>query len=65
MKAQRYPFNELEKDINLSEEKEFPVPDLRNMMKSEPFYLTDKYANIFLQYCLESENIQENKNVTI
>lgn len=60
MKAQRYPYDELKKDIESATEQQFPFNDLKGMFVNEPFYLTDKYANALLQYCFESENPTSN-----
>lgn len=54
MKAQRYPYEELKKDIESAKEQQFLLNDLKGMFLNEPFYLTEKYVNILLQYCFES-----------
>ena len=60
MKAQRYPYDELKKDIESAKEQQFSLNDLKGMFVNEPFYLTDKYANALLQYCFESEDLKSN-----
>ena len=64
MKAQRYPFQELKKDIDASQQGKFLYSDLESMLKAEPFYLTDKYSKAFLQYAFEKDKIQ-NKSESI
>lgn len=56
MKAHRYPYSELEKDINQSEETTFNCMDLEAMVKGEPFFLKPEFAKIFLQYAFENEH---------
>lgn len=60
MKAQRYPYEELKKDIESAKEQQFALNDLKGMFLNEPFYLTEKYVNILLQYCFESQNPKPN-----
>lgn len=57
MKAHRYPFSELEKDILQSQETEFTIEDLEAMLKAEPFFLKQLYVKTFIQYAFESEDI--------
>ena len=59
MKAQRYPFEELKKDIDASNEASFSCADLEGMMKAEPFYLIPRYTTAFLQYAFEKEAIHD------
>ena len=54
MKAQRYPFSELENDIQVSGENNFEFVDLETMLKNEPFYLTEGLSNILLKYIFEN-----------
>ena len=44
MKAQRYPFSDLQTDIEAAESQEFNYADLCNMLVNEPFYLTSNYT---------------------
>jgi hypothetical protein len=56
MIAQRYPYEELKKDILLSKEQSFRCYDLEAMFKAEPFYLTPAYAKVFLEYVFEKKD---------
>ena len=58
MKAQRYPFNELKKDIQDAGEKNFPCNELKEMFNNEPFYLTGDYIEGLLKYCFEKGKIK-------
>ena len=50
MKAQRYPYCDLEKDIVASNERDFAFSDIEAMLKAEPFYMVPKYSDAFLEY---------------
>lgn len=56
MKAQRYPYDELKKDIESAKQQQFSLSDLKGMFINEPFYLTENLGTILLQYCFQSEN---------
>lgn len=53
MKAQRYPFKDIQVDIEAAETSEFAYADLCNMLVNEPFYLISEYTKVFLSYCYE------------
>lgn len=56
MKAHRYQYSELKKDIEQSQQTEFTSADLEAMLKAEPFFLKPFYVQIFIQYTFESQN---------
>jgi hypothetical protein len=60
MKAQRYPFGELQQDILDSEQSEFRVNELSSMLQNSPFFLTEQQVTKTLQYFFDnSEKLDE------
>lgn len=64
MKAQRYPPQELEKDIIVSKETKFNFEDLESMLKSQPFYLKEEYVTALLEYFFEKKNINKTESIS-
>ncbi len=64
MKAQRYPYEELKKDILDASEKRFTSAELKTMFGNEPFYLTVNYADALLKYCFEKDKVKNDQAVT-
>ena len=56
--AQRYTYEDFEKDIQNSGVDEFTVEDLATMLNNEPFYLVDQYLEDVLVFCFGKADIE-------
>lgn len=64
MKAQRYPYEQLQKDILASKQNSFSKIDLEGMLKSQPFYLTPAYTKNLVEYVFEKKVINDSESIT-
>ena len=53
MKAQRYTYAELKRDVDQSKNEIFTLADLQPMLKNEPFYLSNPLSQLVLDYVFE------------
>ena len=63
MKYNRYPYEELKEDIEVSPLTHFPYEDLLNMLTAEPFYLSQRYASEFLKVCYGKNKVSINEEL--
>ena len=56
--AQRYTYEDFEKDIHNSGVDEFSVEELATMLNNQPFYLVDQYLEDVLVFCFGKADIE-------
>lgn len=64
MKAQRYTYSEVYKDIMAAEQNSFYLNDLASMLAELPFYLNNEQIEKVLEFIFETNDLEEDMEVS-
>ncbi len=59
MKAQRYQYSDLKRDVVDSNTETFSYEDLKSMLTAEPFYLNETMTKAIICYIFEKEDMKD------